>query len=56
MTALIPMYHRVCPRSAATACYFERGTAVTPEAFARMLATELDKWGKVVASAGLKLE
>lgn len=38
MTAAILMYHRICPRTPATECYFARGTAVTPEAFrAQML-------------------
>lgn len=31
------MYHRVCARTEDTACYFERGTAVTPEAFRAQL-------------------
>lgn len=32
------MYHRVCRREPATECWFERGTAVTPDAFALQLA------------------
>ena len=35
MTALVLMYHRVCASNAGTACYFARGTAVTPGAFLR---------------------
>lgn len=31
------MYHRVCPRSAHTACYFARGTAITPEIFSAQM-------------------
>ncbi len=32
------MYHRICPRTPATECYFARGTAVTPEAFRAQVA------------------
>lgn len=31
------MYHRVCPRSAHTACYFARGTAIAPEIFSAQM-------------------
>lgn len=34
----ILMYHRVCGRGDDTACYFARGTAVTPENFAIQMA------------------
>ena len=37
MTTAVLMYHRVCERGPATECYFERGTAVTPDAFARQV-------------------
>jgi len=33
----ILMYHRVCAYTPDTACYFERGTAVTPEVFLRQI-------------------
>lgn len=32
--AVVLMYHRICPRLPETACWFARGTAVTPEHFA----------------------
>ena len=32
------------------------GVATTPEQFARMLATETARWGKVIREAGIKLE
>ncbi len=37
MSAIIVMYHRVCALAPSTACYFARGTAVTPATFARHL-------------------
>lgn len=42
--ALVLMYHRVCARSASTACYFARGTAVTPETFSRHLDWIGERW------------
>lgn len=36
--AAVLMYHRICEESPATAPYFERGTAVTPLAFAEQMA------------------
>lgn len=42
------MYHRVCERSPATACWFERGTAVTPANLASQIA-ELRSWGRIVS-------
>lgn len=38
------MYHRVCPRGPDTACWFARGTAVTPEAFEAQLDWLLDRF------------
>jgi peptidoglycan/xylan/chitin deacetylase (PgdA/CDA1 family) len=37
MTSWVLMYHRVCERMPETACWFERGTAVTPKAFEAQL-------------------
>lgn len=37
-SAAILMYHRIADRSPATAPWFERGTAVTPQAFAAQMA------------------
>lgn len=42
------MYHRVCERGPATACWFERGTAVTPANLASQIA-ELRRWGRIVS-------
>ena len=39
------MYHRVCERSTETDCYFERGTAVTPDAFRAQLAWLAKRYG-----------
>lgn len=33
MTAVVFMYHRICDQEPHTACYFARGTAVTPEVY-----------------------
>ncbi len=38
MNSWVLMYHRICERTPATACWFARGTAVTPEALERQLA------------------
>lgn len=36
-TGLVLMYHRICPERPDTACWFARGTAVTPERFAAQI-------------------
>jgi peptidoglycan/xylan/chitin deacetylase (PgdA/CDA1 family) len=40
----ILMYHRVCPREPPNECWFARGTAVTPAAFALQLAWLRDRY------------
>lgn len=37
MTSWVLMYHRVCERTPETVCWFQRGTAITPEAFEAQL-------------------
>lgn len=47
----ILMYHRICEREPATECWFERGTAVTPQAFAAQLAWVSDRYDIVALPA-----
>lgn len=46
------MYHRVCPRGPDTACWFARGTAVTPEAFEAQLDWLLERFDVAPLGAG----
>jgi len=52
--ALILMYHRVCERGPRTACWFARGTAVTPETLARQLALLRERVRFVTLDAALE--
>lgn len=45
--AWVLMYHRVCARGPGTACAFERGTAVTPEAFEAQLRWIMERFDVV---------
>lgn len=45
------MYHRVCPRGPDTACWFARGTAVTPAAFEAQLDWLLGRFDVVPLGA-----
>lgn len=52
---IILMYHRVCEPSPDTACYFTRGTAITPQIFHAQIQG-LSKWVKFVTlSQGMAL-
>ncbi|MCB9542279.1 MAG: polysaccharide deacetylase family protein [Myxococcales bacterium] len=50
------MYHRVCPRTPETACYFARGTAVEPSTFAAQMAWLAARAPVVAPSAWLRAE